>query len=218
MINITCGTFSAKVDEDGGAEILDANNVHYFFKRGTDLSGITLAEGTIGGGKSHDISGTIFDGGQCAGTKFWDLILRNASFRKVNLFGASFTKTDLRGANFSESNLRGCIFSSTNVLRVDFSNSNLTNSDLSRASDVGSANFTGADLRGVRWPRYADVPAGWALTDGKLKRSFVVVRREVIKGKGNVDFAKMLYNDHEEMPVEEIVEVSGAVARAVAKR
>jgi type II secretory pathway component PulM len=140
---------------------------------GANLTGATLAKARLAGASlfGADLSGARLDGAildgadlsgsdltrarlsfaRLAGTDLTGALLPGAELMSARLDRAVLMGADLTGAGFYSASLEGAI-----LLSACLKGANLT-----ETKDLATADLTGADLAGVRWPGGTPVPDGW---------------------------------------------------------
>ena len=96
--------------------------------------------------------------------------------RELNLTAADLTDAILDGANLSNAWLHRAVFNHASahdakfikarLRKADFTRANLENADFTEAEELTEADFTGAKLKGARWPERVPAPKGWARDSG----------------------------------------------------
>jgi uncharacterized protein YjbI with pentapeptide repeats len=124
--------------------------------------------------KPIDLNGAILAGAVLEYTDLSHALLSHVEFTDAiltgaNLAGANLAGADLTGAMLITADLTGAGLSGADLSRANLTGANLTGAYLggsivvtgSTERHVESADFTGADFSGARWPSQFLVPAGW---------------------------------------------------------
>ncbi len=84
----------------------------------------------------------------------------------ADLVDADLTDADLADANLTHADLTGAILAGANLTTVTLTGATLTGARLATLTNRLGADFSLADLVGVRWPEGTPVPEGWELDTG----------------------------------------------------
>src|SRR5262245_62243546 len=98
----------------------------------------------------RDLSGGVFDGLILEGAYFDDTSpVKNASFRRADLYWANFNFCDAERATFEAADLRGASFKDTNLRCCTFRGANLGCDNVGGFGDFERSDLCGADFSGT---------------------------------------------------------------------
>lgn len=126
---------------------------------GAKMSGSSLFEATANGAdfKSADLKLCNLSKIEAMRAGFALSMLKQAQLDGGNFREADFKGSDLRSVSAKGAMFANCKMSSSLMDGADFTSANFHNADIRLAEDVDAANFSGADLSGVKYDDADDV-------------------------------------------------------------